>query len=202
MCHDPKRISYNPTDNSFLVSSSYNNCLLCVLYDNSFHSKKVIKGNPPSTGGVCMYAGNFYAIVGTELRKFSDSSSKPLTTCFQTNTDCSGLNALAVDPNRKYFRYTTKDFHVSCISVDGTELFSCKDTEMKKTNSLALSARGLIFAGGETGSIHVISENCEQIKMVLSECVNIKNLSDIWLDESGKTLYVCGDEYIELYDII
>ncbi|CAC5410363.1 TRIM56 [Mytilus coruscus] len=200
VCHDPKRISYNPKKKSFLVSS-YDNSLLLVLYDNCFRSKKVIKGNPPSTGGVCIYAGNFYAIVGTELQTLSDASLK-LSTCFQTYTDCSGLNALAVDPSGKRFMYTTKDFHVRCVSIDGKELFSCNDTEMKKINSLAVSARGLTFVGGETGSIHVISENGEQMKMLLPKCVNIQNLSDIWLDEFGKTLYVCGDEYIELYDII
>ncbi|CAG2227668.1 unnamed protein product [Mytilus edulis] len=161
-----------------------------------------MKEEPPSNGGVCMHSGYFYATVDTELKKLSDPSSKLLTTCFKTDTDCSGLNALAVDQSRKRFMYTTKDFHVRCISVDGKEIFLCKDTEKNKINSVAVSARGLIFAGGETSSVHVISENGEKIKTLLSKCVNIKNLSDIWLDESGKTLYVCGDEYIELYDII
>lgn len=201
VCHDPKRISYNPIHKSLLVSND-GNCLVHVLYDNKILSHNAMKGEPRSNGGVCMLGGYFYAIVDTELKKLSDPSSKLLTTCFKTDTDCSGLNALAVDQRRKCFMYTTKDFHVRCISVDGKELFLCKDTEKKKINSLAVSARGLIFAGAETGSIHVISENGEKMKTLLSKCVNIKNLSDIWLDESGKTMYVCGDEYIELYAIM
>lgn len=201
VCHHPKRISYNPIHKSILVSND-GNCLIHVLYDNIILSHNAMKGEPPPNGGVCMHGGYFYATVDTELKKLSDPSSKLLTTCFKTDTDCSasGLNALAVD--QRSFMYTTKDFHVRCISVDGKELFLCKDTEEKKINSLVVSARGLIFAVAETGSIHVISENGKKMKTLLSKCVNIKNLSDIWLDESGKTLYVCGDEYIELYDII
>ncbi|CAG2192893.1 unnamed protein product [Mytilus edulis] len=163
VCCEPKRISYNPIDKSILVSN-YNNCLIQVLYDNRILSQTIMKEEPPSNGGVCMLGGYFYAIVGTELKKLSNPSSELLTTCFKTDTDCSGLNALAVDQSRKRFMYTTKDFHVRCISVDGKEIFLCKDTEKNKINSLVVSARGLIFAGGETSSVHVISENGEKIK--------------------------------------
>ncbi|XP_063397767.1 E3 ubiquitin-protein ligase TRIM45-like [Mytilus trossulus] len=197
VCHNPKRVSFNPKNTSFLVSC-YDNCLLRVLYDTIFRSYKAIKGKPPPNGGVCTYAGNCYAIVGSELQKLSDSSSKLLTSCFKTDTDCSGLNALAVDPKGKRFMYTTKDFHIRCISVDGEEMFSYNKNKLQKINSLAVSARGLTYEGDESGSIHVISENGEKMKTLLSKCGNIKNLSDIWLDKSGNTLYVCGDEYIEL----
>lgn len=81
------------------------------------------------------------------------------------------------------------------------KIYSYKDDEMKKVTSVTVNSRGLIFAGDETGMVHLISEDGKHRRTILDKCEKIGRLCDIWLDKSETTLFACGDQFVELYDI-
>lgn len=83
-------------------------------------------------------------------------------------------------------------------ALDGKKLFSYKDDEMKKVISVTVNSRGLMFAGDETGMVHLISEDGKHRRTTLDKCEKIRRLCDSWLDKSVKTLFICGDQFVEL----
>lgn len=140
-------------------------------------------------------------VVGCEIMKMKLNQGGELKTAFSASTDCTALNGLAIDFKSKRLIHTTKDSHIVCSSLDGKKCFDYKDDQMKNVTSVTVNSRGLIFAGDETGIVHMLSDDGKHRKTLLDKCEKITRLCDIWLDKSEKTLFICGQEYVELYDI-
>ncbi|XP_071173695.1 uncharacterized protein [Mytilus edulis] len=197
---DAKRIAY-ATENQTLYISCYSNYFYSVKFDQSFGQKTELKNASPYNGGVNIHQHNLYMVVGKEIMKMNLNQGSGLKAAFPTDTDCTNLNGLTIDHKKDRLIHTTKDFAVVCTSLDGKPIFSFKDDAMKTVTSLTINSIGLIFAGDETGIVHLISTDGKQRRTLLDKCENITKLCDIWLDKSEKTLFICGNEFVEIYDI-
>ncbi|XP_076109296.1 uncharacterized protein LOC143078270 [Mytilus galloprovincialis] len=196
-----KRITYD-TENQTLYISCYNNCFYSVKFDQSFGKQTVLKYASPFNGGVSIHQNNLYMLVGSNIMKMDLNQGSGLKTAFLTDTDGRDLNGLTIDHNKDRLIHTTKDFAVVCTSLDGKKIFSFKNDAMQKVTSVTVNSLGLIFAGDETGIVHLISEDGKQRKTLLDKCEKITRLCDIWLDKSEQALFICGNEFVEIYDII
>ncbi|CAG2252840.1 unnamed protein product [Mytilus edulis] len=177
-----------------------------ILSDNmsfpvELRAKNRVKNASPYNGGVNIHQHDVYMVVGSEIMKMNLNQGSGLKTAFPTDTDCTNLNGLTIDHKKDRLIHTTKDFAVVCTSLDGKPIFSFKDDAMKKVTSVTINSIGLIFAGDETGIVHLISEDGKQRKTLLDKCEKITRLCDIWLDKSEKTLFICGNQFVEIYDI-
>lgn len=109
-------------------------------------------------------------VVGWEIMKMDLNEGSGLQAGCSTDTYCRDLNELII--NHKYDRiiHTTKDFAVVYTALDGKKLFSYKYDEMKKVTSVTVNSCGLIFAGDETGMVHLISEDGKHRRTTLDKC--------------------------------
>ncbi|XP_063418908.1 transcription intermediary factor 1-alpha-like [Mytilus trossulus] len=178
----PKRIAYD-TENQTLYISCYSNYFYSVKFDQSFGKQTQLKNIAPYNGGVCIHQHNLYMVVGGEITKINLNRGSGLQTAFPTNTDCRDLNGLTIDHKKDRLIHTTKDFAVVCTSFDGKKIYSYKDDEMKKVTSVTVNSLGLIFAGDETGIVHLISEYGKQRRTLLDKCEKITRLCDIWVKQ-------------------
>ena len=98
--------------------------------------------------------------------------------------------------------YTSDTDQVVAIKIDGTQIFSYKDENMKKIVAVAVNNQGCIIACDLSGALHAISEDGYQRKTLLDEFNKIKAPHDVCFDKSGKVLLVCGDRFVEIYDVL
>ncbi|XP_063418910.1 uncharacterized protein LOC134701707 [Mytilus trossulus] len=197
---NPKRLTYDTKNKTFYISF-YGGFFYNVSFDQSFGKQTNIKKQSPYNGGVCIHDNHLYMVVGCEIMKMKLNQGGLLTTAFSASTDCTELNGLAIDFKSERLIHTTKDSHIVCSSLDGKKCFDYKDDQMKNVTSVTVNSRGLIFAGDETGIVHMLSDDGKHRKTLLDKCEKINRLCDIWLDKSEKTLFICGKDYVELYDI-
>lgn len=91
---------------------------------------------------------------------------------------------------------------VKCTDLNGDSVFSYKNDRIQKVRSLTVSSSGVIFAGDEDKCVHVIDKDGKHRKMLIQKFEKIQNVRDMWLDNSKKRLFICGDVFVEMFDIV
>ncbi|CAC5423317.1 unnamed protein product [Mytilus coruscus] len=196
-----KRLAFDFESESLFVSY-YGSKLYRLNFLDAFNSEMKIKDNNHRHGGICISDGVLYVIDGKTVKKISlQNLQQPLEMCFQTNTDCFHLNGLEIDSKNNRLLHTSEKYEVVCTSFDGSEIFKYKDEFMKKTTSLYVHLTGIIVVGDEDGTIHLISEDGCQPRLIFKSCNKLKNVRDLCFDKSSTRLAIFGAGYIELYDV-
>ncbi|XP_063408840.1 uncharacterized protein LOC134692319 [Mytilus trossulus] len=178
----------------------------CKIKQNRFVLRQEIKNSNREalTGGLCIFNGFMYIIVRKSLQMINiDNKEIGLQKCFYTDTNCNNkFTGLATDIKNKRFLYTSDTDQVVATTIDGTKIFSYKDENMKKIVGVAVNNQGCIIACDLSGALHAISEDGYQRKTVLDRFDKIKAPHDVCFDKSGKVLLVCGDRFVEIYDVL
>lgn len=179
----------------------------CKIKQNRFVLRQEIRNSSREalTGGLCIFNGFMHIIVGKSLQRINKENKEiGLQKCFDTHTNCENkFNGLATDIKNKRLLYTSATDQVVAIKIDGTKIFSYKDENMKKIVAVAVNNQGCIIAC-VICLVHciAISEDGYQRKTLLDEFNKIKAPHDVCFDKSGKVLLVCGDRFVEIYDVL
>lgn len=154
-----------------------------------------------SSGGFCLFGEFLYCITDNKLQKKNIEKTE-LQECFDISTNDSKENGLAADIKNRRLLYTSDTSEIVATTIDGTEVFRYTDAHMKNIVSVAVSSQGCIIACDQTSKLHVISEDGKQGKTLLDKFDKIKEPQDICFDKSGTILYVCGDQFVEEYEVL
>lgn len=196
----PKRLAFDKKNKVFYISC-YSGYFYMIPFKNTFGSLSVLRSGGSYNGGVCLHSGSVYIAVNGGIERKVLGTNEKLQQIFDGKINCTLLNGLASDKKNNRLIYTSKEYEVVCNSHEGKEIFSYKDGQMRNVTSVTVHSHGLVFAGEEEGHVHVISEDGKQRKTLIEKCDKIQKICDVWLDPTRKTLFICGNQYIELYDI-
>ncbi|CAC5391471.1 unnamed protein product [Mytilus coruscus] len=157
-----------------------------------------------NVGATCVFEKNLYVVVDKALQKVGIEKIKEeviLETCFKTNTVCTSLNGLDIDCKNKRVLYTSSAYEVVCASLEGEQIFSYKEKDMK-IYCVAVFSNGEILIGDKSGSVHVLSKDGKQRRTVVNKCHKVVPICDISLNKSNTRSIICGPDFIEIYDIV
>ncbi|XP_052062561.1 uncharacterized protein LOC127702402 [Mytilus californianus] len=195
-----KGLTYDTLNTTLYISSS--STIYSVRCDQQIMQPRYIKHTGTQYyGGICMKDNYLYVNVGTEIKKMNLNQNNGLQAAFSINSsnkNPSGFNALTIDYKNGRLIHASENGNVVSTSLDGKEIFS---HYMTGTTSVVVNSNGFIFAGYKHGYVRLILEDGEQDRTLLGKCDKIKELRDIWLNKSENTLFICGNEYVELYDV-
>ncbi|XP_076109043.1 uncharacterized protein LOC143077042 [Mytilus galloprovincialis] len=71
----------------------------------------------------------------------------------------------------------------------------------QKPVALAFGPDGILFVADVNCCISVISKNEQNLIPLIEKLEKLKNVRDIWTDIDSNALFVCGQDYVEIYDI-
>ncbi|VDI69610.1 tripartite motif-containing protein 2/3 [Mytilus galloprovincialis] len=191
------------TESLTIFFSSYSSTIHTFkLQEGIFKSHKK-KENCRNPAGLCIFDGFMYIITENELQKMNIKETD-LQKCFNTNTKKCSLNqyGLATDLKNKRLLYTSDTDEVVATTTDGSEHFCYTDEHMKNIVAVAVNNQGCIVACDQTRTLHVISEDGKKRKTLSDKFDKIKESKDVCFDKSGTILYICGDQFVEEYEIL
>lgn len=200
--NDCKRLTYDLLKKTLYVSCNY---IYTVRYDERFGQPKSLNNTRTDYScGICIKDNYLYANVGTGIKKMNlYNLDEGLQAAFSMNRSygyTGEIYTLTIDYKNGRLIHASEHSCVTCTSLDGKEIFS---TGLSGITSVVVNSKGFIFAGDKNGYVYLISEDGKECRTLLNKCdtSKIKKLRDIWLDKSENTLFICGNEYVELYDI-
>ncbi|CAC5397884.1 unnamed protein product [Mytilus coruscus] len=194
-----KGLTYDTLNKTLYISSSYIYSARCD--QQIMQARHITHNGTQYYRGICMKDNYLYVNVGTEIKKMNLNQNNGLQAAFSINSsnkNPSGFNALTIDYKNGRLIHASENSNVASTSLDEKEIFS---DYMTGTTSVVVNSNGFIFAGHKLGYVRLISEDGKQETTLLGKCDKIKELRDIWLDKSENTLFICGNEYVELYDV-
>lgn len=107
---------------------------------------------------------------------------------------------LISETNRLLYTYTNGVLEGT--TPDGCELFCYEDEHMQMLVSFAVNDVGCIITCNRSSLLHIISEDGTQRKTLLNKFDKTKAQNDICFDKSKNVLFVCGDQFVEEYEIL
>ncbi|VDH90060.1 Hypothetical predicted protein [Mytilus galloprovincialis] len=192
-----KRLAYD-FDSKYLFVSCINYQLFSLKFINEFESEIVIK-NDDMIGSIMVFEGVLYAIVNKSVKSSSlehlHAGTGSLETRFDIDTDTGSNCGLVINCKNKSLVHTSYNNALVCTSLDGEIIFS--NEEMFQIVSLAIHPNGIVFVGTSPGKIFCVSEDGKQTRKLLNKTK--KFVKDISLNAS---LAVCGNGYLEIYDVL
>lgn len=200
--NDPKGLAYDTLNKTLYISNSAGYIYSLGCDQPIMQPRNITHTCTQYYGGICLKDNFLYANVGTEIKKMNLNQNNGLQPIFSINNNKSnvpsGFNALTIDYKNDRLIHASENSYVKSTSLDGKELFSSYKTGI---TSLVFNSNGFVFAGNKNGYVHVITEDGKEENLVLNNCDKIKELRGIWFDKSENTLFICGNEYVELYDV-
>ncbi|CAG2252845.1 unnamed protein product [Mytilus edulis] len=198
---DPKGLAYDTLNDTLYISSSAGYIYRLECDQPIMQPRQITHTSTQYYGGICLKDNFLYANVGTEIKKMNLNQNNELKTIFSISNSKSnapsGFNALTIDYKNDRLIHASENSNVKCTSLDGKEIFSSYRTGI---TSLVFNSNGFVYTGKKRVCI-CDNGRWETAKSVLNKCDKIKDLRDIWFDKSENTLFICGNEYVELYDV-
>ncbi|VDI13717.1 Hypothetical predicted protein [Mytilus galloprovincialis] len=193
----PKRICYDKSSEHLYVTCHSSRVICCEIKEDSIKQIQSHLFEGSSICGIDMFDTKFYIMSNNVLQ--TPDMQNPIVFM---KTDASGVSDdLAVDKesgrlavsilHSKSVRFTTFQERIFRSNV------TCKMTPV----ALAFGPDGILFVAENNCSISVISKNEQKLRPLIENLEKLKKVSDIWTDKESNALFVCGKNYVEIYDI-
>ncbi|XP_063397241.1 uncharacterized protein LOC134681530 [Mytilus trossulus] len=192
----PKRICYDKSSGRLFVTFNGNCGVSCEIKEDNI---KQVKSHT-FTNYVCgidMFDTTLY-IMSNNVLKTPDLQN-PMV--FMRTTASGISDDLAVDKESGRLAVTIQES--KCVSFTTFQETELKNTVQLKTAPVALTfgPDGILFVAEFNCCISVISKNEQNLRPLKEKLEKLNNVSDIWTDKESNTFFVCGKNYVEIYDI-
>lgn len=193
--NQPKRICYDKSSEGLFVTFNGNCGVSCEIKEDNIKQVKAhsFKRN---VCGIDMFDEKLY-ILSTGILQTPDMQNPSV---YMQSDGCGSVDDLAVDKVSGRLAFTIQSSKsVSFTTFQKREL---KNTVQFKTKPVALTfgPAGILFVA-ERSFVSFISKNEQTLQPLIEKLEKLVQIRDIWTDKESNVLFVCGNNYIEIYDI-
>ncbi|XP_063420278.1 uncharacterized protein LOC134705490 [Mytilus trossulus] len=199
-----KRLCYDFEFNQVFISCYGQRLVVATIHGNTIKTPQKIAFEKEFVGALFSHNHSIFLVGDNAVRKFAKTFNPnnlgKLTHCFSTNTE-SGLNGMNILDDNIIF--TTKDKEIKRATLEGKTVYCYKNEKIVTPECLAVLPSGLVLFIDRlnNGSLHVLSAGGTKHRTLLEKFEKIENPMDMWLDVDEETVYIAGEEYIEVYSL-
>ncbi|XP_071177830.1 uncharacterized protein [Mytilus edulis] len=194
--YQPKHICYDKSTERLFVTLNSNRGVSCEIKEDNMKQVKVhsFKNN---VCGIDMFDEKLY-ILSDEVLQTPDMDNPSV---FMQTYTSGAVDDLAVDKGSSRLAVTKqRSKSVSFTTFQERKIrntVTCTQTPV----ALAFGPDGILFVADVKCCISVVSKNEQNLLPLIEKLEKLKNVRDIWTDIDSNALFVCGVNYIEIYDI-
>ncbi|XP_071127407.1 E3 ubiquitin-protein ligase Midline-1-like [Mytilus edulis] len=155
---------------------------------------------------VGIWDDDLYVVSSEKIQKFKPSLHSKVeqhfTLCLESNINTtSRINGVALRDGT--WLYTSCYKQVKCLTIQGNELFSVQSLSLESPGCLTVTPSGVVVVVDQVGngSLNAVSSNGKKDKILLQFDKRTKMPTDIWIDDRGEAICVCGGQDIMVYRI-
>ncbi|CAG2230831.1 TRIM56 [Mytilus edulis] len=193
--NQPKRICYDKSSEHLFVTFNGNCGVSCEIKEDNIKQVKA-HSFKKNVCGIDMFDEKLY-ILSTGILQTPDMQNPSV---YMQSGGCGSVDDLAVDKVSGRLAFTIQSSKsVSFTTFQKREL---KNTVQFKTKPVALTfgPDGILFVA-ERNFVSFISKNEQTLQPLIEKLEKLVQIRDIWTDKESNVLFVCGNNYIEIYDI-
>ncbi|VDI01613.1 Hypothetical predicted protein [Mytilus galloprovincialis] len=181
---EPKRICYDKSSEHLFVTFHSNCGICCEIKEGSI--KPIQSHNFKHwVGGIDTFDTNLY-IMSAGILQTPDMQNPSV---YMQSDGCGSVDDLAVD----------KESERLAVTIQNSKSVSFTTFQEKNfKNTVTFKQKPLALAFGPSGILFVADVNCSPLIQKLEK---LENVCDIWTDNESNALFVCGNNYVEIYDI-